>query len=80
MAQWSEILFFQSILDIQLTGEPLFLSVVFLNFRAAHVAYGNSQTTGQTGAVAAGLCYSHTNTGSKLRLRPTTQLIAILDP
>ena len=33
-----------------------------------------------TGAVAAGLHHSHRNTGSKLRLEPTLQLIAMPDP
>ena len=32
------------------------------------------------GAVAAGLRQSHSNSGSELRLRPTPQLTATLDP
>ena len=35
---------------------------------------------GQIGAVAAGLCQSHSNAGSNLRLQPTPQLTATLDP
>ena len=34
-------------------------------FRAAPMAYGNSQARGQIGAVAAGLCHSHSKVGSK---------------
>ena len=35
---------------------------------------------GPIGAVAAGLHHSHSNVGSELRLRPTPQLTATLDP
>ena len=34
----------------------------------------------KTGATAAGLHHSHSNVGSKLRLQPTPQLMATLDP
>ena len=37
----------------------------FLLFRATGVAYGSSQARGQIGAVAAGLCHSHSNTKSE---------------
>ena len=43
------------------------------------MAYGCSQARGLIGAVAAGLCHSHSNTGSEPCLRPTPQLIAMLD-
>ena len=42
-----------------------FLFIYFCLFaisRAASVAYGGSQARGQMGAVAAGLCQSHSNT------------------
>ena len=52
----------------------------FLLFRAAPVAYGDSQARGQIGAVAAGLHHSHSNTRPKPHLRPTPQLTATLDP
>ena len=52
----------------------------FLLFRATPTAYGGSQVRGPMGAVAAGLCHSHSNTGSKLHLRPIPQLTAIPDP
>jgi len=45
----------------------LFL-LLFLLFRAAPVAYGDSQARGQIGAVIAGLCHSYSNTGSKPHL------------
>ena len=43
-------------------------------------AYGSSQTRGLIRAVAASLCHSHSNGGSKPPLRPTPQLTARLDP
>jgi len=46
---------------------------------AALAAYGGSQARGQIGAVATGLRQSHSNTGSKLRLQPTSRLMATLD-
>ena len=50
-----------------------------LFFRAAHVAYGDSQARGPVGAIAAGLHHSHSNAGSAPNLRPTPQLTAMLD-
>ena len=47
---------------------------------ATPVAYGGSQARGLTGAVAAGLRQSHSNSGSKLHLQPTPQLTATPDP
>ena len=44
------------------------------------MAYGGSQARGQIEAVATGLRQSHSNAGSKLRLQPTPQLTAMLDP
>ena len=52
----------------------------FFNFRAAPMAYGGSQARDRIGATAAGLCHSHSNAVSELRLRPTLQLTAMLDP
>ena len=57
----------------------LFLFLFFCLFalsRAAPVAYGGSQARGLIGAVAAGLCHSHSNSGSEPHPRPT----AMLDP
>ena len=53
---------------------------VFCLFRAAPTAHGGSQTRGPIGAVAAGLCHSHSNARSKPRLQSTPQLLATLDP
>ena len=50
-----------------------------LLFRAALVAYGGSQARGLNGTAATGLCQSHSNIGSKTRLRPTPQLTATPD-
>ena len=57
----------------------------FLSFsRAAPMAYGGShggsQARGLIGAVAAGLYQNYSNTGSGLRLQPTAQILATLDP
>ena len=43
------------------------------------MAYGGSQARGQIGAAAAGLHHIHSNAGSDPRLRPTPQLMPILD-
>ena len=43
-------------------------------------AYGGSQARGPIRAEADGLHHSHSNSGSKLRLRPTPQLRATPDP
>ena len=53
---------------------PLFY--FFLPFRATTVAHGSSQARGLIRAAAASLHHSHSNAGSKLRLRPTPQLTA----
>ena len=47
---------------------------------AAPAAYGGSQARGLIGAVATGLCQSHSNGGSQPGLQPTPQLTAIQDP
>ena len=48
---------------------PVFLSFFpFLLFRATPVARGCSQSRGQIGAVAAGLCHSYSNAGSEPHL------------
>ena len=65
------------------TLDPLFFYLFFclyLFFRAAPVAHGGSQARGQIGALAASLCHSHGNAGSKPCLQPTPQLMAIPDP
>ena len=51
-----------------------------LLFSAAFLAYGGSQARGRIGAVAAGLCHSHSNAGSEPCLQPTPQLRATPDP
>ena len=47
-------------------------------FRAAPAAYGHSQARGQIRATAASLHYSHSNTGSELRLWRMPQLTALV--
>ena len=44
-------------------------------FRATPMAYGHSQARVQIGAIASGLCYSHSHTGSEPHLPPTPQLM-----
>ena len=59
----------------------LFIFFVFLPFlRLLPTAHGGSHARGLIGAVAAGLHYSHSNTGSEPRLQPTPQLMATQDP
>ena len=48
-------------------------------FRAAPSAYGCSRARGQIRPTAAGLSYSHSNTGSKPHLQPPLQLTATPD-
>ena len=60
----------------QLTSFYFFL---FCLFRAALMTYGGSQARGRIGGVAAGLCHSHTNARSELRLQPISQFAAMLD-
>ena len=50
---------------------------VFCPFTAA---YGGSQARGLIGAIAAGLCQSHSNARSEPHLQLTPQLTAMLDP
>ena len=52
----------------------------FFRFSVAPAAYGNSQTTSQIRATVAGLCHSHSNGRSELRLEATIQLTATPDP
>jgi len=44
------------------------------------MAYGSPQARGQIGAVATGLCHSHSNPTSKPHLQLTPQLMAMPDP
>ena len=54
---------------------------VFLPFLGPlPAAYGGSQARGRIGAIAAGLCQSHSNTGSEPPLQPTPKLMATPDP
>ena len=55
-----------------------FLSFYF--FTATPMAYEGSQARDQIGAVAAGLCHSHSNMDSEPHLQPTSQLMAMPDP
>ena len=52
----------------------------FLLFLATLEAYGGVQGGGQIRDVAAGLCHSHSNAGSKLHLQPTPHLMVTPDP
>ena len=51
----------------------------FLLFRAAPVAYGNSQARDQIGATAASLSHSHSNMALEPHMQLTPQLTATLD-
>ena len=70
---------------LQIGRAPSYLRVFvfgFCLFRAAHVAHGGSvpKARGPVRALAPGLSRSHSNTRSKLPLRPTPQLMAMPDP
>ena len=54
-----------------------FVLFCFLLFRPAPSAYGSSQARSWIRATAAGLCHSHSNTGSEPHLWPTPQLMAM---
>ena len=54
--------------------------LLFVFFRAAPMACGGSQARGRTGAGAASLHHSHSNSGSKLQLRPVPKFVVMLDP
>ena len=59
----------------------LFLFLIFFClFKAASMAYGDSQARGWLGAVAVGLYHSYNSVGSKLHLRPIPQFMATPDP
>ena len=57
-----------------------FFFFFFVFSRAAPTAYGDFQARGLIGAVATGLCQSHSNEGSELCLQPTPQLTSMPDP
>ena len=56
------------------------MSSPLLLFRAVPTAYGGSQARGLIGATAASLHHSHSNARTEPHLRPTSQLMATLDP
>ena len=62
------------------TGKDCGILFYFCLFRAAPMAYGESQARSPIRAVVDGLSHTHSDTGSKLHLRPTPQLMAMLDP
>ena len=65
----------------KITSELDFFFFVFLPFLGLLlVAYGGSQARSLIGAVAFGLCQSHSKAGSELRLQPTPLLMATPDP
>ena len=60
--------------------EEVFLFCFGFLFRAALAAYVGSQARGLIGTTAVGLCHSHSNARSELRLQPAPQLMAMPDP
>ena len=57
-----------------------FSYLAFCLFRASPAAYGVSQARDRIGDIAASLRHSHSKARSELRLRPTPQPTATLDP
>ena len=68
---------YQRLIDKKYMSLFIYLFIYF--FRAAPITYGGLKGRGQIGATAAGLYHSHSNAGSQLHLRPTPQLMAMLD-
>uniref|UniRef100_A0A8D1TKU1 Fibrinogen C-terminal domain-containing protein n=1 Tax=Sus scrofa TaxID=9823 RepID=A0A8D1TKU1_PIG len=65
----------QRCLTVGWSHNPFLFFFGFLGISwAAPSAYGGSQARDQIGAVASGLCQSHSNVGSELRLQPIPQL------
>ena len=70
------VIFFLSVKNLNLFIERKYFmascwqiySFFLVFFRAAPLAYGSSQARGGIGAVAAGLCHNHSNSGSDLHL------------
>ena len=58
----------------------LFFSFFSFFFRATPMAHGSFQAQGLIGAADAGLCHSHSNSGSKPHLQSTPQLMATPEP
>ena len=58
---------------------PVYFILFYFIFTAAPASYGSSQARGRIGAVAASLQHSHDNNGSEPHLRPTPQLVAMLN-
>ena len=79
-----------SVDDVSKKGNSIITSLItsvynnsrlfFPRKNTAPMVNGGSQARGRIGAVAAGLHHSHSNVGSKPRLKPTPQLRATLDP
>ena len=74
------LVFYRSFLFFSFLSFFLSVCLSFCLFRATPVAYGGSQSRGSIRTAAAGLHHSHSNMGSELRLRPTSQLMAMPDP
>lgn len=56
-----------------------FFFCLFAFSGAALAAYGSSQARGRIGAIAAGLCHSHSNARIKPNLQPTLQFMVTSD-
>ena len=63
---------------MKIMSNNLFFFFGFLGPHQQHMEVPRAR--GRTGAEAAALCLSHSNTGAELRLRPTPQLTAMTDP
>ena len=58
----------------------IYIYFFFLLFKPAPEAYGSSRARGQIGVTATSLGHSHSNAGGEPHLRPTPQLMTMLDP
>ena len=66
--------------NVNMLHGTFFFFCLFAISGATPTAHGSSQARGLIGAVATGLHHSRSNAGSELRLQPTPQLTATLDP
>ena len=70
----------ESILECHKSGIVMNIRCRLFFFKVKPEAYGNSQARGRIRATAAGLHHSHSNSGSRPCLQPTSQLTATRDP
>ena len=78
---WARCIHHPSIIFLCFIFQTYVVFVLFcLLFRAALMERGGSQPRSRIGAIAVGLCHSHSNARSEPHLLPIPQLMAMPDP